>query len=116
VLLSGRLVRDPEWNQTKGKPVARFSLAVNRFGRDGETAAADFFEVLAWERLGEQVAQYTRKGSRILVEGRLQWRSWTDESTGRTRRDLEVIASGVFFLDARPKDEAPAMIGEDVPF
>ena len=79
VLLTGNLARDPEVRYTQsGKAVASFSLAVNRrFGKanDGQQPSADFISIVAWEKLAEFCGNYLTKGSRILVEGRLQARS-----------------------------------------
>ena len=76
VLLTGNLARDPEVRYTQsGKAVASFSLAVNRrFGKanDGQQPSADFISIVAWEKLAEFCGNYLTKGSRILVEGRLQ--------------------------------------------
>ena len=73
VFLIGNLTRDPELTETSGGvPVCRFGVAVNR--GYGENRATDFYNVTAWRRLGEQVAQYTKKGNKIAVYGDLQIR------------------------------------------
>lgn len=101
VILMGRLTRDPEQRTTSGgKTIASFSLAVDR-GGDSDTA--DFFEVTAWEKLGELVIQYLGKGRRVLVQGRLRQDSWDDKETGKKRSRVEVTASDVTFLDG-PSD------------
>ncbi len=96
VILMGRLTRDPELRTTAtGKNVCSFSLAVDRkFGQDD---GADFFDVTAWDKLGELVNQYLSKGRRCLVQGRLSFRSW--EQDGQKRSKVEVIAEDVTFLD-----------------
>lgn len=96
VILMGRLTRDPELRTTStGKNVCSFSLAVDRkFGQDD---GADFFDVTAWDKLGELVNQYLSKGRRCLVQGRLSFRSW--EQDGQKRSKVEVIAEDVTFLD-----------------
>lgn len=97
VILMGRLTRDPELRTTpNGKNVCSFSLAVDRaFGQDD---SADFFDVTAWDKLGELVNQYLAKGRRCLVQGRLSQRSW--EQDGQKRSKVEVIATDVTFLDS----------------
>ena len=60
---------------------------------------ADFFEVTAWEKLGELVSQYLSKGRRCLVQGRLRQDSWDDKETGKKRSKVEVVATDVTFLD-----------------
>jgi single-strand DNA-binding protein len=101
VILMGRLTRDPEQRTTtSGKTIASFSLAVDR---GGDSDAADFFEITAWEKLGELVVQYLAKGRRVLVQGRLRQDSWDDKETGKKRSRVEVTATDVTFLDG-PSD------------
>lgn len=97
----GRLTRDPEQRTTtSGKTVVSFSLAVDRVGQDDQ---ADFFDITAWEKLGELVVQYLGKGRRVLVQGRLRQDSWDDKETGKKRSRVEVTATDVTFLDG-PND------------
>ena len=97
VILMGRLTRDPEQRTTtSGKTIASFSIAVDR---GGESDQADFFDVTAWEKLGELVVQYLGKGRRVLVQGRLRQDSWDDKETGKKRSRVEVTATDVTFLD-----------------
>lgn len=106
VILMGRLTRDPEMRTTTtGKTIASFSLAVDRAGQDDAT---DFFEVTAWEKLGELVSQYLSKGRRCLVQGRLRQDSWDDKETGKKRSRIEVVATDVTFLDGPSGDNAGA--------
>jgi len=101
VILMGRLTRDPEQRTTTGgKTIASFSIAVDR---GGDSDAADFFEVTAWEKLGDLVIQYLGKGRRVLVQGRLRQDSWDDKETGKKRSRVEVTATDVTFLDG-PSD------------
>lgn len=98
VILMGRLTRDPEQRTTtSGKNIASFSIAVDRVGQDD---SADFFNVTAWEKLGDLVMQYLGKGSRVLVQGRLRQDSWDDKETGKKQSRIEVIATDVTFLDS----------------
>ena len=104
VILLGRLTRDPEQRTTpSGRTVVSFSIAVDRAGQDDQ---ADFFDVTAWEKLGELVMQYLSKGRRVLVQGRLRQDSWDDKETGKRRSRIEVIATDVTFLDAPSGDSA----------
>lgn len=97
VILMGRLTRDPEQRTTTtGKTIASFSIAVDRGGQEDQ---ADFFDVTAWEKLGELVVQYLSKGRRCLVQGRLRQDSWDDKETGKKRSRVEVVATDVTFLD-----------------
>ncbi|MEI7918530.1 MAG: single-stranded DNA-binding protein [Candidatus Saccharibacteria bacterium] len=103
VILMGRLTRDPEQRTTStGKLIVSFGIAVDRVGQDD---SADFFNVTAWEKLGELVAKYLGKGSRVLVQGRLRQDSWDDKETGKKQSRIEVVATDVTFLDS-PRDNA----------
>ena len=116
VILMGNLTRDPELRQIpSGQSVCTFSLALNRSfkGADGQwQEATDYIDVVAWGPLGERVAQYVTKGRPVLVNGRLQSRSW--EQDGQKRSKVEVNASDVTFLGGRGEgnegggDYAPA--------
>lgn len=99
----GNLTRDPELRQTpNGQNVCSFSLALNRSykGSDGNwQEATDYIDIVAWGPLGERVAQYVTKGRPVLVNGRIQSRSW--EQDGVKRNKVEVIAQDVTFLGGR---------------
>jgi single-strand DNA-binding protein len=99
VILAGNLTRDPELRFTQsGTPVCGFGLAVNRvFSKNDEV---DFFNVSAWRDLGERVANYTKKGDPVLVEGRLQYRTW-EAQDGSKRSAVDVVADNVQFLRGR---------------
>lgn len=110
VMLMGRLTRDPETRMTTtGKSVVSFGLAVDRFGADDQ---ADFFDVTAWEKLGELVAQYLSKGRRCLVQGRLRQDTWDDKETGKKRSRVEVVATDVTFLDGPSDNNSTAPTAE----
>lgn len=103
VIVMGRLTRDPELQTTAtGKSVGSFSLAVDRLGQD---AGTDFFDVTTWEKQAENVQNFLGKGSKVLVQGRLQQDTWDDKDTGKKRSKTIIIANDVTFLDA-PSDEA----------
>ncbi len=96
VILAGNLTRDPELRFTNdGIPVCSFGLAVNRVRSKSEEV--DFFNVSAWRELGETIANYKKKGDPILVEGRLQYRTW-EAQDGSKRRAVDVVADNVQFL------------------
>src|SRR5690554_3968446 len=106
VILMGNLTRDPELRQIpSGQSVCSFSLALNRGYKNAEgewQEATDYVDIVAWAGLGERVAQYVTKGRPVLVNGRLQSRSW--EQDGQKRSKLEVIAADVTFLGSRSTD------------
>ena len=100
VILMGNLTRDPELKAIpSGQSVVSFSLALNRSYKDqsGEwKEATDFVDITAWGPLAERVAQYCQKGKQVLVNGRIQSRSW--EQDGQKRSKVEVLAQDVTFL------------------
>ncbi len=99
--LIGNLTRDPELKALpSGINVCSFSVATNRVWKDknGEKQeAADFHNIVVFGRQAETVAQYMKKGSQVMVEGRMQTRSWDDQATGTKRYRTEVIADRVQF-------------------
>lgn len=100
VILVGRLAQDPEVRYTpNGKAVASFSIAVSRYAGQGKETA-DFIPIVAWEKLAEICGNNLTKGRRVLVEGRLQIRSY-DAADGQKRRIAEVVAQNIEFLDSR---------------
>ncbi len=104
VILLGRLTRDPEQRTTaSGKNVVSFSIAVDRQSQDDQ---ADFFNITAWDKLGDLVMQYLSKGRRVLVQGRLRQDSWEDKDTGKRQSRIEVTASDVTFLDGPSGDNS----------
>lgn len=112
VLMAGRLTRDPELRYTpNGSAVCNFSLAVNRRHKDQSGRWQDdttFINVVAWQAIAENVNKYLHKGSPVLVEGRLESRSWETE-TGQKRTVIEIRADSVRFLEKSEtsQDSAP---------
>src|SRR3712207_6576126 len=106
VILAGNLTRDPELRFTNdGVPVCSFGLAVNRVRSRNEEV--DFFDISAWRELGETIANYKKKGDPILVEGRLQYRTW-EAQDGSKRSKVDVVADNVQFLGGRADGGAGA--------
>ena len=113
IILVGRLTRDPELRATPdGTSVVRFAIAVNRTVRPGAEEQVDYFDIVAFRQLADTVANYTTKGRLVLVEGKLQTRSYTDRE-GNRRKAYEVIADTVRFLE-RPREGEPEA-GVDMP-
>jgi len=101
VFLIGRLVRDPEMRMTSsGIAVTRFTIAVDRFGKD---SGADFIRIVCWRRLAEIANQYMHKGKLVSVDGTLQIDTY--EKDGISRESVEVIADNIQMLDrGQPQD------------
>ncbi len=102
IVIMGRLTRDPELRRTgSGLAVANFSVAVERdFKSDSGEKETDFIDCVAWRKTGEFVSNYFRKGNMIVVSGRLQISSWTDDS-GNKRRTAEVVADTAYFGESK---------------
>ena len=100
-LIIGNLTRDPELKALpSGVKVCSFSVATNRVWKDKEgnkQEAADFHNIVVFGRQAETVSQYMRKGSQVMIEGRMQTRSWDDAATGTKKYRTEVIADRVQF-------------------
>jgi single-strand DNA-binding protein len=97
--MAGNLTRDPEIRYTReGQPTASFGIAVNRRwqprGSDEWEEATSFFDVVCWRDLAENVALSLVKGSRVVVSGRLEQRTWETEE-GERRSRVELIAEDV---------------------
>lgn len=98
VFLIGRLTQDPELRSTpSGQSVATLRMATNRVWNDpsgNKKDATEFHTVVAWGRLGEIANQYLKKGGLVMIEGRIQTRTWTDPNNNK-RYFTEVIAEGL---------------------
>lgn len=100
-IVIGNLTRDPELRSLpSGIKVCSFSLATNRVWKDKngvKQESADYHNVVVFGRQAETVAQYMKKGSSILVEGRMQTRSWDDKTSGEKKYRTEIIADRTQF-------------------
>ena len=103
VILMGRLTRDPEvrYGGANNSAVARFSLAVDRrFKRDGDEQTADFINCVAFGKTGEFLEKYARKGTKFVVEGRIQTGSYTNKE-GQKVYTTDVVCENVEFAESK---------------
>ena len=101
VSLLGRLTRDVEVTYTQsGKAYARFSLAVSRGTSNRDEV--DFINRIAWEKRAETISQYFKKGSRILVQGRITTGSY--EKNGETRYTTDVVVNNFDFIETKSSE------------
>ena len=132
VILTGNLTRDPELRNTpSGTSVCSLRLAVNTRRKDAQGQWIDkpnYFDITVWGRQGENVAQYLSKGRPVAVDGRLEWREFTDKD-GNNRQAVEIVADSVQFLGGRedggngngggqrfaPQSDVPADTGDFQP-
>ncbi|MEN9621672.1 MAG: hypothetical protein RLZZ67_106 [Candidatus Parcubacteria bacterium] len=100
-IIIGNLTRDPELKALPtGMQVASLSLATNRVWKDKAGAkqeASDFHNVVVFGRQAETSAQYLKKGQQVMIEGRIQTRSWDDKATGEKKYRTEIVAESVQF-------------------
>jgi single-strand DNA-binding protein len=98
IILVGQLTADPEARLTvDGLPMAKFRMAVNR-PMAGGSNGTDFIDIVAWRKLAETSGEYLKKGRLVLVEGRIQNRSFDDQA-GQRRWVTEVVARNMTMLD-----------------
>lgn len=124
LIIMGRLVKDPEIRYTQtSKVVAQFTLAVDRpfTGQDGQRET-DFIPCVVWGKAAELIGNSVHKGHRLLVEGRLQIRSY-EAKDGSKRYVAECIANGFEFVERKENSgcsrEEPAAqpdFGDEIPF
>lgn len=109
VILMGNLTRDVELRTTpSGQTVGNFSLAISRSwkGQDGQTQEqTSFINCVAWGKVGEIIAQYTSKGTPLLVSGRLDQRSYEDKD-GNKRQAVEVVVEDFNFTGGGSRSES----------
>ena len=128
-IIVGNLTRDPELRSTpNGASVCSFSVAVNRTFRDSngeQKEDVSFIDCSAWGKLGEMINQYAKKGTGVLVSGRLSQHSWEDKD-GNKRSRVEIVVEDFNFTTSgnrgdssaptsAPATDAPADIPNDIP-
>jgi len=103
-MIIGNITRDPEVRKTpNGQTVVSFGVATNRRWTDQagqKQEQAEYHNIVAWRRLAEIVGQYLKKGSKVYIEGRMQTRSWEDQS-GTKRYKTEIVAENLIMLDKK---------------
>lgn len=103
VILVGRLTKEPEIRMTpSGAKVCQYTLAVNRNRKADGQPEADFISCVSWNKTAELMNQYLSKGALIGIEGRIQTRSY-DDNTGRKVYVTEIITDSVQFLESKTK-------------
>ena len=110
----GRFTKDAELRSTtSGTSVTSFSIAVDRDfkGQNGEREA-DFINCVAWKGTAEFICKYFKKGSLVVVEGRLETRPY-DDAEGKKRTATEVIVNNIYFAESK-REEAPTITPENI--
>lgn len=122
VFIIGRLTADPVLKNTpSGQSVCTFSLATNRVWNDRNSGQkqneTQYHNIVLWRRLAEISSQYLNKGSLVLIEGRLQTRSWQDQS-GKNNYRTEIIAERMQLgprVGGKQMPVGPREITEEIP-
>jgi single-strand DNA-binding protein len=119
VILIGNLTRDPELRYTaeNKKAVCTFGLATNRTvtTQTGEKREEpEFHRIVAWDKLAETCSQYLKKGRKVFVEGRLQYRTYTGQD-GLEKFSAEIVLQDMAMLDNMPKDVREALDFQNTP-
>jgi single-strand DNA-binding protein len=109
VCITGNLTRDPELRSTNsGTSVCSLRVAVNTRRKDPQTGEwgekPNYFDVTVWGAQADNCAQYLSKGRPVAVDGRLEWREFTDRE-GNKRQAVDIIADSVQFLGSRESGE-----------
>ncbi|MEP7361198.1 MAG: single-stranded DNA-binding protein [Chloroflexota bacterium] len=117
-LIIGNLGKDPEMRYTpSGQAVTQFTVACNRTYKDAQgerQEETEWFRVVAWGQQAEFSAEYLRKGAKVFVEGRIQTRQWEGQD-GQKRYTTELVANTIQNLERRPRDDAGADGGSQLP-
>ena len=105
VIITGNLTRDPELRSLpSGNSVCSLRVACNGRRRNPSTQEwedqPNYFDVTVWGAQGENCSRFLSKGRPIAVDGRLQWREWTDKE-GQKRQSVDIVADSVQFLGGR---------------
>lgn len=116
VQLIGNMTAAAEIRETQsGQKVANFSIATNRTWKDAagvKQTQSEFHNIVAWTNLADVIEKYTSKGKKIYIEGRLQTRSWEDQSGAKKYR-TEIVAENVILLGS-PGEKTGGLTTEDV--
>lgn len=110
VILMGRITHDIELKTTpSGLSVTSFSIAVDRPGGKDKERATDFIDCVAWRQTADFIARFFSKGKAILIEGKLQTRSYTDKN-GTAHKVVEVVVDQAAFTgEKRQTDSSPTV-------
>lgn len=118
VMISGRITNDLEMKYTpKGTAVMRFTVASDRRYKDENDTwqtVTSYIDVVAWTYLAESLEKNCHKGSAVLVEGRLESRTYVDNNN-QNRKVWEIVADTVHFLEWKPKDGEAGPDSEEPP-
>jgi single-strand DNA-binding protein len=118
VILVGNLGKDPELRYpNSGVAVATFSMATSESWKDAEgnlQERTQWHSIVAWRKLAETCGEYLKKGSKVFVEGKIQYRTY-DDKNGVKRYVTEIVMDTMVMLDSRGSASGGAFEGEPAP-
>jgi len=107
VRLLGNLTRDPELKTTEnGKKLCKFSIATNRSWKEEDgtlKTQVDFHNIICWGRKAEVYSEYLKKGSKVLILGRIENQKYIKDNVTRTYS--QIVANDIIMLDKKPTDQ-----------
>lgn len=111
VTLVGRLGKDPEMKYTQGGTgYCKFSIATDESwkDKDGEKqSVTTWHDIIVWSKLAEVCEKYLQKGKQVLIEGKIQKRSWDDKESGKKMWAVEIVASNMVMLGSKSDESKP---------
>lgn len=108
VIVTGYLGNDPEQRGSGDNRPTNFSIAVTDRWKDAageKQERTNWFNVVAWNGLGDTAVQHIKKGSHVLVEGSLRTNEWEDKESGEKRSRIEIVATSIVFLNKKPDEQ-----------
>lgn len=110
---AGNLTRDAELRALpSGTPLIEFGIAVNERRKNQQSGEWEddpvFLDCVMYGQRAEKLAQYLDKGTRVTVQGRLRWDSWTDRETGKKRSKVDVVVNDLLFMSRSDSGAAPS--------
>ena len=114
-ILIGKIGQDPKLTFTSsGNPVCQFSMATSeKYTKDGQKQEkTEWHNIVIWGKIAEVCNQYLKKGSKVMIEGKIQTRTW-DDKDGKKCYKTEINASQVEFLDSKPKSQGDENFSSD---
>lgn len=115
-IIVGNLTRDPELTAIpSGQKVCKLGIATNRVWKDKNGAKQEsttYHNIVVWGRQAETSAQYLKKGQQVMVEGRIETRSWDDKTSGEKKYRTEIVADRMQFGQKSGSTSSPQAVSE----
>lgn len=118
VIVMGNLTNDPTSSEIGAKTIAKFGIAVNeKYKVDGELKeSVGYFDIVVWGKQANSCNEFLRKGSLVLIEGKLRQSRWEDKEAHQKRSKIEIVASSVTFMPKKNATPDVPYVGDGIPF